>query len=885
MKLIKLKSGETLSYSSDDLYKARGLKNKKNSSLINRANFGVHLLNSHPIKDINYKRTEYKQYKVNIELKNKIIPLYLIIRIEPSYLIHNVSFSSAIAFTNETSFKMITIIIQNINLEKYTINIYEHSKSYIPLTWLISQPPNSSIFIRFSANGQMFKICDHISELFHELNDDKNKKENFQNDLKKRFNGNDNPKFSNIVDIEKFEIDNMKNSKFIDINYQDKNYFLNFDFFVVQSKNAKNEIEKIKKRKENMKIVNNTNSNNNDLTINELNTTHTMNNNKLNENLIPEINYEYIITIRHPLTIINKLPFTLYFSYNNKNLPIECLEEKQIHDFKLNDEKNFIQIKIKYFEKIYSSDKINLIDIEIHQYIDLINEENKNCLKCHLLKRPKDKKIEKPKNYFIETKGYSINTYEIIFFFDYLVNNRLTHPLWICPNKDMKKMSKEEIALKSQKLFPTSLNLLSFPDYEYTISIKDENSNWSESFNINVIGVQSSVKLNNQNNQTESLNLINEIAIIMSSSDIYNFSIIIIFEPKYVIINDLGFDIFYNQENNSLNKQYLLKKSDFNVIKYEKINKHFRIGIYDTINHLTNYSGYFNLENDEDLDLKIRINRSSSLLPKDSKIFSYDGVNYYILIRIINHTYDNGTNYILLCHPFFPYLEIVNNLNVPIKITEKSSGNSFIIYNNPNIKSYPFVWENPAKYEDELTFEVFNRKEKFSFSTFNEKEIIIKEQDLSITYSVSSKNKTETRSFKIEKTKVINTGDLNFLQIIGKSKNLTSTSYSVYIKGFGISLINQQRKEIFYISFYNIKAKYIVNLHKLNSVMATKTLVNYILLVDNFQIDYCYNDSFKIMINPYFQLIPSNENEVKNLLKKKGAEKELNLFPLFQPVF
>ena len=57
-------------------------------------------------------------------------------------------------------------------------------------------------------------------------------------------------------------------------------------------------------------------------------------------------------------------------------------------------------------------------------------------------------------------------------------------------------MSQEEIALKSQKLFPTSLNLLSFPDYEYTISIKDENSNWSESFNINVIGVQSSVKLN-----------------------------------------------------------------------------------------------------------------------------------------------------------------------------------------------------------------------------------------------------------------------------------------------------------------------------------------------------------------------------------------------------
>ena len=141
-----------------------------------------------------------------------------------------------------------------------------------------------------------------------------------------------------------------------------------------------------------------------------------------------------------------------------------------------------------------------------------------------------------------------------------------------------------------------------------------------------------------------------------------------------------------------------------------------------------------------------------------------------------------------------------------------------------------------------------------------------------MTYSVSSKNKTETRSFKIEKTKLISSNDLNFLQTIGKSKNLTSTSYNCYIKGFGISLINQQRKELFYISFYNIKAKYIVNNHKLNSGITTKTLVNYILLVDNFQIDYCFNDSFKIIINPYFQLIPSNENEVKNLLKKRGAE-------------
>jgi hypothetical protein len=57
--------------------------------------------------------------------------------------------------------------------------------------------------------------------------------------------------------------------------------------------------------------------------------------------------------------------------------------------------------------------------------------------------------------------------------------------------------------------------------------------------------VQSSIKLNNQNNKNESLDSINEIAVIMSSSNVYNYSIIVIFEPKYVIINDLGFDVVY----------------------------------------------------------------------------------------------------------------------------------------------------------------------------------------------------------------------------------------------------------------------------------------------------------------------------------------------------
>ena len=870
---IRLGPNDIRSFTSDTLYIARGLNRKNNR--IDRTNFGVYVYDSFPIKDINYKRTHYKQYKINIEVDtNKYIPIYLSIKVESSYLLHKVSFSSSIAFFNDTNFRIIYILIKNSNLEKNEISILKESKTYIPITWLICQPPNSSIYIKFDQEGETFKVCDHITELFHEPIDNDQNEKSVEYNFKKKFKGNDNPNFNKINNVEKYENENMKNSKYISINYEGQKYVLNFDYFLVQSKNIKNIIEKTKARKEKLEKIKNEELKNNiiDSYIYQMNIPQ-IKNNSYENNLIPEINYEYIIAVRHSLSIINKLPLTLYFSYNDKFIRIESLGTEDLYDFNIDKIDCKVYIKIKYFEKFYISEKFNLTDIENHQYIDLVNVDDKTCLKCHVIKRPKEKILQKPKNYFLDSKGHSVNTYELIFFVDYIINNRLIIPLWICSEKNKNSNKEEDINSNSQKISPTSLNLISFPDYEYKISIRDENSNWSSSVNLNTIGINSSIKLDNRFNKNESKKLINEIAIIIKTSKLYDFSIIVIFEPKYVIINNLGFDIVYYQENNSLNRENLLKKSDFHLLKYEDNSKNFKVGIYDHTSQMTFYSGYFALEKNEDLDLKIKINPSSPYLPKDSKIFSYDGIEYYILIRIINHTYDHGTNYLLLCHPLFPYLEIVNNLNVPLRITEKSTGNSFIIYNkNHKITNFPFVWENPATYEDKLIFEIYNITEEFSFSVFNQKILELKELNLSLTYSVSTKNKTETRSFKIEQTKIISNYEMDFLHFILRSRSLISTSYSCFIKGFGISVINQEPKEIFYISLYNIKGKYITNIHKSNKGASTTYVVNYLLLVDNFQVDYCLNDSLKVVISPTYQLIPSNEEEIKKFFLNKNFE-------------
>ena len=866
---IKLKSDETQSFTSDALYSARGL-NLKNSK-IDRTNLGVYVYNTYPIKNINFKRTNYRQYKINIEINKKLIPIYLAIIVESSHLFSRVYFNSSIAFYNDTKYEKITILIRNNKIEKAAIFVLKESKVYIPITWLICERPNSAVYIRLFDGGEEFKICEHITELFKGLKAEENNNDKFVSDLSE-FDYYKNPIFNKIQEIEKYENSNLKNSRLITIQNNEKENIINFDCFLIQSKDSEKLKEDLDIEKSKDVLKNNEKKHNiNDSSLKELEYESEIINNNL---FIPEIDYEYVISIRPSLLLVNKSPLTLNLSFNEKNISIETLKSEDIYDFNILNPDAFISLEVKYFNKIYSSEKIYLRDINIHQYIDLKNENEKYCLKLHIVKKPKEKKIQKPKNYFLDTKGYSIITYELIFFFDYIINNRLTHSIEICPCKHNKKLKPEEINFKRRKIIPTSLNLISFPDYEQKIMIKDDNSNWSKSFNINTIGVISSIQLDNEFNETEFKSLLNEISILIASSELYDYSIIIIFEPKYVIINNLGFDIYYSQENNSLNKDKLLKKSEYESIKYEKINRHFRIGIYDQINKMTNYSGYFNLENNEDLDLKIKINRShsSSFFPKDSKIFTYDGKDYYILIRIINHTYDKGTVYILLCHPRFPYLEIINNLNTPLVITEKSNGHSFIINNkNLNIKSFPFSWENPSKYEDKLTFEILGREAEFSFSVFKEGNIYIKELDLSLTYSVSSKNNTETRCFKIEKANILSFSNKDFSDFILRTKSSSSMSFIGFIKGFGISFINQQRKEVFYISFYNIKAKYILNMHTGKRDTTTNS-VNYILLIDNFQLDYCLNDSYKVIISPNYQIIPSNENEINKLLEKYSAE-------------
>ena len=49
-----------------------------------------------------------------------------------------------------------------------------------------------------------------------------------------------------------------------------------------------------------------------------------------------------------------------------------------------------------------------------------------------------------------------------------------------------------------------------------------------------------------------------------------------------------------------------------------------------------------------------------------------------------------------------------------------------------------------------------------------------------------------------------------------------------------------------------LAVKYITNIHKTKSDIKTTTIVNYLASIDNFQVDYCLNDSLRTIISPIF---------------------------------
>lgn len=112
-----------------------------------------------------------------------------------------------------------------------------------------------------------------------------------------------------------------------------------------------------------------------------------------------------------------------------------------------------------------------------------------------------------------------------------------------------------------------------------------------------------------------------------------------------------------------------------------------------------------------------------------------------------------------------------------------------------------------------------------------------------------------------------------FLKELKGQNKLINTKMKIDIKGIGLSVISNEPKEIFYISFYGNIIDYQIISYKKDE--CEHSITNIGLVIKNFQIDYCLKDNFKSMIIPLKQITPQIEENLK-----KGEE----IVPLMQGI-
>ena len=858
-----------------------------------------------------YKDKEGKNNENNYNLMKET--LQVLVKVYQNGLTKTILLESNVSFYNNLQYPITLSIIpkesfmldyqlneNNIdhlnNVNKIKIN--PNTQKSIPLNLVKSQ---SRIYAKIDDDNMMENNNGNytlIYENFNFINDELFNLTEY--DQMRSLVGENNFKIKNILKLEK------ESCKILPLKKNNENYFVSIDFTVQKGLN-----EKIKTLKE----LNDKKNINNEINLYKDKTYNT---------------FSYIFIIGQCFVLENQIPYKVKIDLINNSkdnfIDLNPLEIKNVFDINPLDENGKIKVNLNYQNENFISDEIN--DFNNEEKIKLKNDKNE-IIECNMKSDDNNALINiyDEKGLFKLVKNFTKRK-KIILYFDYIINNKTDNEILIKDKSINEKDFKENI---TNKLFPKSISCININSN--SANFKIGNSSWTKNTTLNTIGMSGELIFESKSEENDKNSLIKNLALIITSSSMFKNSFIILIEPRFMLVNKLPINLIFkqydiNKKNNDLFQNQTLEKGEMMEFKYIQTEKKMKKYIQISSENQNEFSCPFNIEDISDLNIKIPLkddliskvkkdNEEIQIKKEDIKKEKEDNQNElklinnknieeineknekikqledeekllnehtiykinnkeYLLIKTSIATYDNGLIYIIFYSPKYSEYIISNETKEQIKIKQKKDkySNDLIILNGN--EEQPFVWGDLSDDEKLLIVNIKNTEIEIDFSKVEIGKITKKIEKQNFSFEIVIENNKRRKliisSDKVKKKVVKKSFYLSLIKT--DKKNLTS-KFIINMKGFGLSIIDNSPREIFYISFYNLFLKYHTITIKKPELNIQESSTNIILMMKNFQIDYCLEDSFKSIIVPKKRINP----EIEETLSSKD---KYNFIPFFQ---
>ena len=593
--------------------------------------------------------------------------------------------------------------------------------------------------------------------------------------------------------------------------------------------------------------------------------------------------YRTDFIISSPITLINNTPYDFFINKNEKILSMKSLSScpnnpnllfdylQKINGQNKNEQNEIIMKIIKdiNLQIFYNNDYISAIT-----YLDekekRTQEENKSILV--LLKNNNSKEflicrliLNNPyetllfDNSIYKEMNIELNSFRYEIIFDYYFVNKTSNNLYF-NNEPINfiKSSKENMLISAKKFLPVAKILLNkktqFRKTEY---------DWTESFQFSALGKEFILNLKINNNSYKALSILADV------STKFNKSILFIIEEKFMVINELPFDI--KIKGDKLNTYFTCKSKESSVLLLDRdsINNKscFRVGINNCFSHLFDPSklGSYDLLIEFDPKTFIELN-----IDTQNKIVEYNSKKYFPIRCVIN-TLNSNTIYIIftLNDEYINQLRNCTPQNIQVYINDDTAKKFKVI---PE-KAIPLVFvNNDDEYEPfENIHIIFDNKVKTKVN-INEigNKFCGKKKDYYIKILPEKNNSIKSITlFGKDDKRLLE--DYSIKKRIKKYTNSQGANILINLEGIGFSLIDETPKEIFYLSFYKIFLNYTFSSH--NDILKEIHLYDSLTFsIKNLQLDYCLDNAYEIVFNPTNQILPPKFGEKikteKNFLDK-----------------